>query len=53
MVPIILLVPSLAKHVDIPGSLIAERVLVKPFDPAVLLAAVTDIVESRHAAAAA
>jgi len=53
MVPIILLVPSLAKHVDIPGSLIAERVLVKPFDPAVLLAAVTDIVETRHAAAAA
>jgi two-component system, NtrC family, response regulator HydG len=52
MVPIILLVPSLANQMDIPRSLIAERVLIKPFDPAILLAAVADIVETRHASAA-
>ncbi len=52
-VPIILLVPRLTHPASLPGSLIAERVLIKPFDPAVLLDAVDEIVEARHAAAAA
>jgi len=51
-VPIILLVPSLVGQTGIPDSLIAERVLIKPVDPTVLLEAVKKIVETRHASAA-
>ncbi len=51
-VPTILLVPEFAAETDFAESVVANRVLVKPFDPAVLLEAVTVLLESHRAAAA-
>ncbi len=51
-VPTILLVPEFAAETHFAESVVANRVLVKPFDPAVLLEAVTVLLESHRAAAA-
>jgi DNA-binding response OmpR family regulator len=51
-VPTILLVSEFAEETKLARSVLATRVLVKPFEPTVLLEAVAVLVESRRVAAA-
>jgi hypothetical protein len=51
-IPTILLVPEFAEAMNLAKSVLANRMLVKPFEPTVLLEAVAVLVESRRAAAA-